>query len=141
MITSVLDTSLQRTRCGIRNYAQYIRLHIYFRVNFKNNHHVSRICKNSQNPVSNFKNSHIAKREFNDTKKLNKSLKLMYYPLVSPIILLRRPLARPFRMSHGTAQSALLNTPDNSPPTLPALFFGICPLLSRSAWLTMDSGG
>ena len=30
------------------------------RVNFKNNHHVSRICKNNQNSVSNFKNSHVA---------------------------------------------------------------------------------
>src|SRR5436190_15047996 len=29
------------------------------RVNFKNNHHVSRICKNNQNSVSNFKNSHL----------------------------------------------------------------------------------
>src|SRR5436190_23831209 len=44
-------------------------------------------------------------------------------------------------MSHGTAQSALLNMPDNSPPTLPVLFFGLCFLFSRSAWLTMDSGG
>src|SRR5437773_10454754 len=44
-------------------------------------------------------------------------------------------------MSHVTAQSALLNTPDNSPPMLPALIFGLCSLLSWSAWLMMDSGG
>ena len=114
------------------------------RVNFKNNHHVSRICKNSQNPVSNFKNSHIANlksREFNETKKLNKSLKLMYYPLVSPNILLRRPLARPLRMSDYTAQSALLNLPDGTFLKPPPFLFSLCSLLSWSAWLTPNSCG
>src|SRR5947199_8938930 len=44
-------------------------------------------------------------------------------------------------MSHGTAQFALLNTSDNSPLMLLALFFSLCSLLSQSAWLMMDSGG